>query len=388
MTYGNINYFESNDNDDLNYLNTSKNIILNSIKKINLDLSNLIVLTEAATGNWIFTPIIAAFANAKKVICITKDSQYGKSNDIKLNFKKITQFLKINEKIQVYSEPESKLISEADIITNSGLVRPIDKKFIDSMKETAVISLMWEPWEFRPEDIDLYECWKKQIPILGVNEHNSIMNIMKYDGEAIIKILNNANVSLLNKKIILVGENLSALYMYDSLQKAGANVFFVSQLLEETCNIKKIPIIGNNLNEEKVNPYLENSDLIIINSIPIKEKIIGGNGMSVEKLKQLSPNVSIFVYFGNVDYQKIISSGLKCFPSTSRGDGYMGWTVDVLGPKPTIELNSLGLKVGEILAKNRPGKTKLETENISLNEQFCLDFTEQQKNQYYKHDIM
>ena len=49
MTYGNINYFESNDNDDLNYLNTSKNIILNSIKKINLDLSNLIVLTESAT---------------------------------------------------------------------------------------------------------------------------------------------------------------------------------------------------------------------------------------------------------------------------------------------------------------------------------------------------
>ena len=286
MSNGNLNFFDPNDYNDLNYLNTSKNIILDSIKKINLDLSNLVVLTEAATGNWIFTPIIAAFANAKKVICITKDSQFGKSKDIKFNFNKITQFLKINENIQVYSHLESKLISEADIITNSGLVRPINKKFINSMKDTAVISLMWEPWEFRPEDIDLYECWKKQIPILGVNEHNSIMNIMKYDGEAIIKILNDANLSLENKKIILVGENLSAIYMYYSLKKAGANVFFVSKLLEEICNSKKISIIGNNLSDEKVKSYLENCDIIIINSIPIKEKIIGGNGLSIEKLKQ------------------------------------------------------------------------------------------------------
>lgn len=388
MTNRNIDDFNPSDKRDVNFLLENQEIISNSIAKIDLRLDGLTILTEAATGNWIFTPFIAGMAKAKEIICFTKDSKYGNSKKIIENFNKLTKFFGFENLISVHEKLTNELIHKADIITNSGLLRPINKKIIDSMKNTAIISLMWEPWEFRPEDIDLNECWKKQIPILGVNEHNSIMNIMQYDGEAIIKILNDANISLVDKKIILVGENLSALYMYDSLQKAGANVFFVSESLQEICNTKKILLIGNNLNQEKVIPYLENSDLIIINSIPIKEKIIGGNGISTEKLKQLCPNVSIFVYFGNIDYKKIISSGLKCFPSTSRGDGYMGWTIDVLGPKPTIELNSLGLKVGEILAKNRPGKTKLETENISLKEQFCLDFSEQQKNQYYKHDFI
>jgi len=385
LTNGNINDFNSYDEKDVKFIEKTKEIIFDSIKKINLDLTGLVILTEAATGNWIFTPLIAAFSNAKKVICFTKDSKYGSKEQIIKNFKEILQFLKLDGKIHTYTKRDPKIIYEADIITNIGLVRPINKKFIQSMKETAVISLMWEPWEFREEDIDLFECWKKQIPILGVNEHNSILDIMKYDGQAIIKIIKDHKITLENKKVILVGENLSALYMYNALHNIGSKVFLVSRLLKNECEQMGIKVIGKALQEEQITPYLKDCDVIIINSIPIKDEIIGEKTLNPNKLKKLSPNVSIFVYFGQVDYEKIKLSGLLYFPTEKPKEGHMSWTIDILGSKPTIELNSLGLKVGEILAKNRlSGNSKLETERISLKSPFCLDFNQDQKNNFNK----
>ena len=47
-------------------------LIINSIKKFELNLKNLTVLTEAATGNFKVTAVIAALAGAK-VIAFTKN---------------------------------------------------------------------------------------------------------------------------------------------------------------------------------------------------------------------------------------------------------------------------------------------------------------------------
>lgn len=384
MTNGNINEFNSSDAKDIALIEKAKTIIFDSIKKTNLDLSNLVILTEASTGNWIFTPFLAAFSNAKKVNCLTRDSRYGQKEQIVNNFSNIAKFFNLDEKIHVYTKRESDIISESDIITNSGLVRPIDTSFINSMKDTAVISLMWEPWEFRPNEINLHECFKKQIPILGVNEHNSILDIMKYDGQAVIKIINDHNIFPEHKKIILVGENLAAFYIFNALKSSGANVFLVTESLQNECKERGIHVIGKRLEDDSVVSHLKDCDAIIINSIPLKREIIGDNGLIPLKLKELSPNVSIFVYYGRVNYEQIKFAGLSCFPLKVPRDGYMGWTVDILGPQPTIELNTLGLKVGEILAKNRlAGKTKFETEKDSLKEPFCLDFSNEQKNLYY-----
>ncbi len=383
MTNGNINKFDPSDIQDVKNLENIKQIIFNSIKKVDLDLSDLTVLTEAATGNWISTPLIAAFSNSKKVLCYTKDSQYGTINEITQNFQNISKFLELDNVLHIFSEKYSSIVSEADVVTNSGLLRPLDKNFIQLLKKNTVISLMWEPWELRSDEIDLYECWRKQIPILGVNEHNPTMDIMQYDGEAIIKIISEHDIPITGKKIIIVGENLSALYMYDALKALNANVSLVTKLLTNECREKNIPIIGNALKEDSVIPHLENCDIIIINSIPIQNEIIGENGLPPQKLKHYSPNVSIFVYFGTVNYSQIITSELKCFPSSGKEKGYMNWTIDVLGPQPTIELNTLGLKVGEILARNY-NNSKLETEKKSLSSSFCLDFTEKQKQMYYK----
>ena len=60
----------------------SKRLVKEYVEQLKLNLSGLVVLTEAANGNYIYTPLIAAVANARKVIAVARDSRYGKAKDI------------------------------------------------------------------------------------------------------------------------------------------------------------------------------------------------------------------------------------------------------------------------------------------------------------------
>lgn len=364
---------------DLSTLKKVKQIIHNSIKSINLDLSRLTVLTEAATGNWAYTPFIAALSGAQ-VICYTRNSKYGKTKEIIHNFEVLSKYFNIQKRIHVYKNLTQEIIGQSDIVTNSGLLRPIDKKFINSMKKTAVISLMWEPWEFRNKDLDLMACMKRGIAILGVNEDNPILNIAKYNGENILRILSANKISIKRKNILVVVENRTYSHMIKALISHGAKVVLVSESMCDELNNFGVPVIQD-LKSSLAIQFLKKCNLIIINSAPLKKKIIGGKyGLSISLLKKINPTIKILIYFGNVDYVGIKKAGLICLPTKNPGLGYMPWTLDFLGPNPTIELNALGLKVGELLAKNRlSGFDVGEAKQKALASPFCLDFTTEQK---------
>jgi hypothetical protein len=367
--------------DDNSFLSTIDLIIKQTIDKTQLDLSNLTILTEAASGFWAFLPFIAAKSNAKEVICITKDSKFGNIQQIKNNFSKLKNYFDEKSVITVYDKLDRSLINKADVVTNSGHVRPINKNFISNMKQSSVISLMWEPWEFRDSDLDLRECWKNKIAILGVNEEINDLNIMKYDGQTIIKILNENKIIIKNKKIILIAENNSAHYMIKSLLSEGSEIFVITETMENEFDY--VNVIGKNLNDKNVEQFLKICDVIIINSEPLSKQIIGDDGISISKLSNLCPNVSIFVYFGRVDYKQLSNSSLSFSPKHNPGSGYMSWNTDILGPRPVIELNTLGLKVGEILSRNKlKGMNTKEAEFESLKTKYCLGFSNEQKYRY------
>lgn|GEM_PF-5393232 len=54
-----------------------------SIRVFSLDLGKFIVLTEAASGFYALTPLIAALAGAKAVLALTRDSRYGSAAEVK-----------------------------------------------------------------------------------------------------------------------------------------------------------------------------------------------------------------------------------------------------------------------------------------------------------------
>src|SRR5690606_6761532 len=48
-----------------------------AVERCALDLRDATVLTEAATGAYVVTPVLAAMAGARRVIAVTRSSRYG-----------------------------------------------------------------------------------------------------------------------------------------------------------------------------------------------------------------------------------------------------------------------------------------------------------------------
>ena len=69
------------------------------------------------------------------------------------------------------------MAAQSDIVTNSGMLRPINDEVVSKLKKTAVIPLMWETWELRPGEIDIISCQKNKIPVIGTNENYNHINM-------------------------------------------------------------------------------------------------------------------------------------------------------------------------------------------------------------------
>ena len=106
-------------------------IINETIESLDLNLNSYVVLTEVGSNNYLYTPIIPLLAGAKKVYAWTNDSSYGNSNQIISNCKQLARDLGLLNRIEFSANNKIiQHIKEADIITNSGFIRPINKNLL------------------------------------------------------------------------------------------------------------------------------------------------------------------------------------------------------------------------------------------------------------------
>jgi len=362
----------------------AKKLVKKFIEDLNLDLPGLVVLTEAASGNYIFTPLIAAMANAEKVVAVTKNSKYGMAKDIIQNTLLFANYFGVDGKIQVFDVLKPTMIEKADIVTNLGFLRPIDKDFISHLKPTAVIPLMYETWEFREQDLDLCECWKKGIPVLGTNEEHEALRIFDYIGHLCLKKLYEAEVEVFRSKIVLVGDNRFGKNIVKTLSAAGAEVLCVTKAEEREIRELGGTKIGCSLKESDVQDKIRNYEAIIINTYPNLDVAIGKNGdVSAKRLRELAPGTTIIQFNGQVDRKSLYAYGFAYLPKEEPKAGHMGWTLANLGPKPLIALHCGGLKVGESLARARlKGLDRTEAEREALKHEICQDFSPKQRKKY------
>src|SRR5262249_22583070 len=156
---------------------------------LELDLSGITVLTEAASGAYVCTPVIAALAGAGHVIALTRDSQYATADNVIRMTRALEQLCGVDKEVETVKVRRAGLFARADIVTNLGFVRPIDREAVEVMRPTAVVPLMCEAWEFRPGDVDLHACREKGIRVLGTNEEFEGLDVFRYSGLACLRLL-------------------------------------------------------------------------------------------------------------------------------------------------------------------------------------------------------
>jgi hypothetical protein len=317
-----------------------RRLVEGAIGQFSLNLQDHIVLTEAATGYYILTPLIAALAGAKRVYALAGDSIYGTAQEASAATVDLAQHWDVKDRIVILFSRGDDRIGAADIVTNLGFVRPLDPPFLKQLKHGVVIPLMWETWEYRSEDLDLKECRRLSIPVAGTNEHHSSVNTLYYVGKLAIKLLFELDIEVFRAHVLVVGGGEFGRTVCEALTSNGAHV-------------AQIQVIrGESLKSQKVQELVMNADALVMAEHQSREVLIGLQGqITAEELRALNPALVIAHISGGVNDQDLRSAGIPYLPKQSAPPGYMSVATDYLGPRPLVDLHTAGLKVGQAMAQ-------------------------------------
>jgi hypothetical protein len=312
-------------------------LIRRAVEEMSLDLSGATVLTEAASGPYVVTPVIAAVAGAH-VAAVTKTTRYGTVEEITAATVSLAGLLGVADRIAVHADGVTEaLVRSADIVTNSGHVRPIDRRFASWMRTDAVVSLMCEAWEIGlgRDDVDVVALRDRGIRFAGINERIRQVDVFSYLGPQAVKLLHDAGVAVYRSSVLLVCDNDFAPYLTDGLRAVGAEL------------ITRDSFDGADLSA--------GLDAIVIALTPSAQPVLGEHDIAV--IAERAPAAVVAQFWGDVPRDVCARHGVPCVPVVAPAPGHMGALPSAVGPEPIVRLQAGGLKVGQILRKSEADRT-------------------------------
>lgn len=328
-------------------------LIRRTIAFLELDLSGLVVLTEAASGPYAVTPVLAALAGAERVIAVTRASRYGTVEAVTAQTRALADLCGVNvavsaaprpgdggprsaPTVEIHADRSLDLFAAADIVTNLGFVRPIDADVAAAMKPTAVVPLMCEGWEIRPGDVDLAACRARGIPVLSTNEDYPGLEVFAYSGWLALKMLFDAQIEVHKSRLAVVSSDKFGPVIADRLDRADAVVRLLPHL-------RGVPAAA-----------LADLDALIVADYTRDDQIIGPDGdLSAGELAAAAAGATVVQFAGRVDVAGLTAAGVQVYPGIEMPGHRMALTLAALGPRPVIELHAAGLKVGERAVRAR-----------------------------------
>jgi hypothetical protein len=318
------------------------------VDKLDLDLSGLTVATECASNAYGYTAVLAAAAGAQ-VLAVGKDSSYGSFAENSAKTIAVLKQLGIEDRVAFFKDeiPPEQLI-KTDIVTNSGCVRPITKQKIEALSDQAVICLMWETWELRDGEVDIEACQKKNIPVIGTDEHFHLCDMFTYPGMLCFKLLFEMGLEVGNNEFVLLGGGLTGRLIAETLRLN--NITF-----DWYHNDDKLRADAQG-NYSDLRNILERKrlDAVICAEHSYHEELVGAKQiLNFPEIKEKFKYAKWAHISGNIDADDLKASGLIYAPERIMPPGYMSYETINLGWEPVLILNSAGLKVGEIAARSR-----------------------------------
>lgn len=320
-------------------------LVAAAVERIELDLTGLHVLTEGATGPYVVTPVIAALAGAE-VLAFTKDSRHGSVEQVRRETTALAAEMNVRDSVQVVQTLSDDQVFAADIVTNSGHLRPLDRAFVGRMKPGAVIPLMYETWEFRATDVDLDACRERGIKVAGTNEQHPKVGVFDYLGMAVLYGLVQCRVPAPFSRILLICDNAFAPYIARTLIDCGAEL--------EILTTVDLP---SPLGDYRRAARTEREYDAVVVADPSPRPVIGSGDDAKYRPEEIGRFHALVQIFGDVDRDCL--GNVLCYPTSPPPKGHMGVNLSELGPDPVVRLQAAGLKVGEALSRFSGGAAGL-----------------------------
>lgn len=299
-------------------------LVAEAVERCALDLSGARVLTEAATGAYVVTPVIAALSGAH-VVAITADSRYGTAREVKDATMTLARRLGVGDRIMVTGQREVEQFAAADVITNSGHVRPITGKLAAAIRPGAVVPLMFESWEAQVGrlDIDVDVLRERGVQIAGTNERHPHVDVFSYLGPMAVAELADAGVAAYRGRIAVLCDNAFREYLVDGLKIAGAEVDVAASLdgLSGDC-----------------------PDALLVAQQPTGSSVL--SAADLLRIGRIWPDCVLVQFWGDIERAHC---RVPTWPVVAPPAGHMGVLPSRLGPEPIVRLQAGGLKVGQVL---------------------------------------
>jgi hypothetical protein len=301
-------------------------LITETVRKLQLDLSGLTVITEAATGHFAVTASIAALAGAR-VQAIAADSPYGTAQEAAEATLALANAMSVGPQIEIVSREEAKF-GDASIVTNLGFVRPCDHSIVSRLNAGTVIPVMYDSRELRPGEIDLDSCRERGIHVVGTNEEHLLADVLSYCGPLAVRLLMEQNLELRGTRIVIAGENFFTTPITRALQRMGAEVAILTN--------------WSMLDHQS----LDSLDLLLY--VDYWNQL--GNIADSPSASQLSlaSGATVLQFVGGLSLEPFRAAQWKVVPSTPLAPHRMWRTLAHLGPRPVVELHAAGLKAAEL----------------------------------------
>jgi hypothetical protein len=323
--------------------------LFRQVKSLELNLKGKTVLTEAASGAYIVTPVLAALAGAK-VYAYSKTTRYGKVEDVFAETKKLAEtFRDFPLDIEYIEKITPHIVQQADIITNSGHLRPLNESLLSHAKDEMVISLMYEAWEWRDADMDISYIRKRGFKVGATNERHPEVDVFNYLGDMALKQIFDAGICPYKNKFILLCNNDFGPFIAKVISRVCDGLAVIDKdenMGHYDCN--EIDWIGGFPNLNIPEKY-KNAEAVIFTAYPFDQNWIGEKtAISIEQIKSQLSDSFILRYAGDIDENILQKNKLRYFPSNVHS-GHMGILPSAIGYDPIIRLQSGGLKAGEAL---------------------------------------
>ncbi len=315
-------------------VNRAIKIIKQYNETLKFNLSGYTILTEVGSNHYLYSPIIPLLCGADHVFAYVKDTKYGKGSVIKEQCIEIANFIGLSNKLTIGENNfDYEWISKSDIVTNSGMLRPLDKKKLSYFKKKSVIPLMFEAWEFRESDIDLNECKKLGIKIAGTWENHPKIRVFDSVKMLCLKMAFEAGYEIQGNTIFVWSDDHFGELIVDSFNTNGANKCYLST------------------DKLLLNDVISEIDFIFFADYDEKENLF--ELLNFKHLTEQNYNFGIVHLFGNINTDLFKELDINIYPDFNGNSEQMSFTLSHVGLLPILKLQIAGYRVAYEMLNNQ-----------------------------------
>ncbi|MDD3014590.1 MAG: hypothetical protein PHC34_12885 [Candidatus Gastranaerophilales bacterium] len=321
-------------------------LIEQSIKDFKLDLTDCNILLPAALTEPALAPVMASLAGAANIYVPARDIETVNKTTFFVNE------LDLKSRIVFIEKENPQILSGLDIVIKGEGVSYIDSDFISKLNENCVISVFPKNFDFiNIEGIDLEGCAKKKIPVITVDPDDKNLMLNKYFAHLTVKRCFQANMDILNSRILLVGSGELMETILGLLKTMGAMVYaaYTDRQQDQLYILR----------------HLHEVDTVIIADYPQKSELVIGNGgfINIGDLADINPEIRIVHISGKMEINPLAFNRVFYTPEVITQNS-LNVNANDIGLRALSDTTAAVMKVAQTLIKSKnrsllPGESQV-----------------------------